>query len=162
MTFTHVLAREQFIPRPIEEVFEFFAEAGNLEVITPEFLNFRIVTPRPIDMAAGALIDYRLRLFGLPLRWRTRIEAFEPCSRFVDVQARGPYRLWRHTHEFRAASDGTLMTDRVEYQIAFGPIGGLAHAIFVRRTLNRIFDHRARVIERIFPSPPAKAGVVTS
>jgi hypothetical protein len=147
---TFVLEREQLVPQPPEVVFPFFEDAGNLERITPPALRFRILTPLPIAMRAGALIDYRLRLFGLPFRWRTRIELFEPPHRFVDLQLRGPYRLWRHLHEFEAAPGGTRMRDRVEYALPLGPAGALAHALVVRRTLAHIFDHRRAVIEETF------------
>lgn len=149
MAKTYILEHEQFIPRPLAEVFPFFADAGNLEAITPEFLNFRILTPRPIPMHPGSLIDYQIKLFGVPMKWRTRIEEFEPPNRFVDVQLRGPYKLWHHTHEFREVEGGTLMTDRVRYQLYLGPLGWLAHALWVRRTLTRIFEHRRQTIERL-------------
>ena len=156
MTQTYTLERRQFIRRPLDEVFPFFADAGNLESITPEFLQFRILTPRPIVMQPGTLIDYRLKLLGVPLQWRTQIEEFEPPRRFVDVQLRGPYKLWRHTHEFTETVEGTAMVDRVVYQIPLELLGRLAHAVFVRRTLNQIFDHRHLIIERLLP--PASVG----
>lgn len=144
----HVLEREQILERPREEVFAFFADARNLQIITPAFLHFEILTPTPIEMKAGALIDYRIRLFGMPVRWRTRIDAYEPEVMFVDRQLSGPYRTWIHTHAFSDVDGGraTKMVDRVEYEVPFGPLGGVARALFVRRTLDRIFDHRAEVI----------------
>lgn len=145
-----VLERVQLIPRPRAEVFRFFEDAGNLERITPPFLRFRIVTPRPIEMREGALIDYKLSLFGLPFGWRTRIEVYEPGVRFVDMQLRGPYKLWRHTHTFEDAPGGTRMTDRVDYEIPLGHLGRAARAMFVRRTLDRIFDYRQDTIAAIF------------
>jgi len=151
---THLLERTQLIPRPRPEVFAFFADAHNLERITPPTLRFRILSPDPIALEAGALIDYRLSLFGIPFRWRTRIEAFEPEVRFIDLQLRGPYRRWRHTHTFEDAPGGTLMRDRVEYQLPLGPLGGLMHAMLVRRQLGAIFDHRRVVIARLFPAAP--------
>jgi ligand-binding SRPBCC domain-containing protein len=130
-------------------VFAFFADARNLEAITPPFLRFRVVTPHPIRMEAGALIDYRLSLYGAAFRWRTRIEAWEPEGSFVDVQLAGPYRVWRHTHRFEDAPGGTRVTDRVEYALPLGPLGDLAHTLLVRRSLARIFDfRRARIAER--------------
>jgi ligand-binding SRPBCC domain-containing protein len=153
MAHRHLLDRAQLVRRPRAEVFAFFSDARNLEVITPEFLRFRIETPGPIPMAAGTLIDYRLSLSGLPFRWRTLIEIFEPDVRFVDVQLRGPYRLWRHHHEFEDAPGGTLVRDLVEYELPFGPLGDLAHALFVRRQLERIFDHRARVVGELLRDP---------
>jgi ligand-binding SRPBCC domain-containing protein len=139
----HVLEREQLLPGAPEDVFPFFEDAGNLERITPQFLGFRVTTPRPIDMRAGALIEYRLRLHGVPVRWRTRIEAFDPPHTFVDRQLSGPYALWHHTHVFEAdGRGGTLMRDRVRYALPLGPLGEAAHALFVRRDLCRIFDFR--------------------
>lgn len=161
MTTTYILEREQFIPRPVAEVFAFFADAGNLGAITPAFLNFQILTPRPIPIETGTLIDYQIKLFGVPLQWRTRIEELEPPWRFADVQLRGPYKLWRHTHEFREVQGGTLMTDRVRYQLYLGPLGRLAHALWVRRTLVRIFDYRRQTIERLLGGvAPRPAAVV--
>jgi ligand-binding SRPBCC domain-containing protein len=142
-----LLHREQRLPGSPEEVFPFFADAGNLEAITPPWLGFRIVTPRPIEMRPGALIEYRLRLHGLPLRWRTRIEEWVPSERFVDRQLSGPYRLWHHTHSFRPHPEGgTVMTDTVRYALPLGPLGSLAHALLVRRDLERIFDYRAEAV----------------
>lgn len=156
---TQRLERVQLIPRPRSEVFAFFEDASNLARITPPFLGFHILTPPPIRMAPGTLIDYRIRLFGIPLDWRTEIEAYEPGVRFVDRQLRGPYRLWHHTHTFRDVPGGTEMTDKVDYAIGFGPFGRLAQALFVEHTLKRIFDYRAEVIASLFgrptdPSPP--------
>jgi len=145
-----VLEREQIIARPRRDVFAFFEDATNLERITPAFLHFHVVTPRPIVMRAGTLIDYRLRLFGVPLRWTTRIDVYEDGVRFVDTQIRGPYRRWRHTHLFEDVPGGTKMTDRVEYDVPLGPIGRAARAVFVRRTLEHIFDHRGRAIAEAF------------
>ncbi len=150
---TYYLQREQFIPRPLTEVFSFFADAGNLEAITPPWLNFRILTPLPIKIQQGTLIDYRLRMFGLPLSWRTEIESFDQPTRFSDRQLWGPYKRWHHTHEFREADGGTWMTDRVEYQLFLGPIGWLANAVMVRRMLERIFDYRFHAVERLLGQP---------
>jgi hypothetical protein len=154
---THVLEREQLIARPRDEVFAFFEDAGNLERLTPAFLKFRIVTPRPIEMRQGTIIDYRLRLFGAPLTWRSLIEIYEPKTRFVDVQLRGPYRAWRHTHTFEDARGGTLMRDRVEYALPLGPLGDVARAVFVRRTLERVFDFRGETIASIFGAGDRRA-----
>ena len=147
---TELLERTQLIRRPRKEVFRFFENPKNLERITPAFLKFRIVTPEPIAMVEDARIEYRLALFGLPFGWCTTIESYESPTMFVDRQLRGPYRLWRHTHEFSDFPGGTRMVDRVEYELPFGFLGDLAHAVFVRRTLNRVFDHRERVIAEIF------------
>ncbi len=143
----HVLRREQRLPGTPAEVFPFFADARNLEAITPPWLGFEVVSPRPIEMRAGALIEYRLRLHGLRVAWLTRIEEFVPRERFVDMQLSGPYRLWHHTHEFRELpGGGTLMTDTVRYALPLGPLGSLAHRLLVRRDLERIFDFRARAV----------------
>lgn len=146
------IERVQRIPRPRSEVFAFFADAGNLERITPAFLNFRILTPRPIEMKPGTLIDYQLSLYGVPFSWRTRIESFEPERSFTDVQLSGPYRTWHHRHEFRDDGGGTEMRDIVRYELPLGPLGALARALFVRRSLERIFEHRRQVIAEIFPA----------
>ena len=147
----HVLEREQRIAAPPAEVFPFFEDAGNLEAITPPFLGFRVVTERPIDMRAGTLIEYRLRLHGIPIRWRTRIESFDPPHSFVDEQINGPYRLWHHTHTFEDDGDGgTIMRDRVRYALPLGPLGSIAHALIVRRDLRRIFDYRQQTVARYF------------
>lgn len=145
----HRLEREQLLPRPVEEVFRFYSLAGNLERITPPWLRFSIVTPQPIAMRPGTLIDYRLRLRGIPLRWRTRIEEWEENVRFVDRQLRGPYRLWHHTHEFEAVGDGTLVRDRVDYALPLGPLGELAHGLIVKHDLRRIFDYRQATAARL-------------
>ncbi len=137
----HTLKREQLLPRPVDQVFAFFADAHNLERITPPLLRFEVLTPRPIELRAGALIEYRLRLHGLMVRWLTRIEYWEPGVRFVDSQLAGPYRLWEHTHSFEARTDGTLMRDVVRYALPAWPIGELARPL-VRRDLARIFDFR--------------------
>jgi hypothetical protein len=147
------LERSQLIHQPIDQVFAFFADAGNLELITPQFLRFRILTPLPIHMRPGALIDYRLRLFHIPFHWRTRIETFVPPKRFIDVQVAGPYRRWRHLHEFLAVPEGTFVHDVVDYELSFGVLGMLAHALFVQRTLARIFDYRGKQIEEILERP---------
>lgn len=136
------------LPRPRAEVFGYFGDAGNLQEITPPWLHFRIVTPQPIGMRPGALIEYRLRLHGIPIRWRTRIVVWHPPNHFVDVQLRGPYALWEHTHTF--VPDGehaVVIRDRVRYALPFGAVGRLAHTLFVRRDLERIFDYRRRAVD---------------
>lgn len=147
---THVLERWQLVARPRGEVFAFFADARNLETLTPSSLRFHIETPLPIEMRTGAIIDYRLTLFGAKTRWRTLIETFEPEVRFVDVQLRGPYRRWRHTHEFADVPGGTRVRDRVEYQLPLGALGELARLLFVEGQLRRIFDFRREAIARLF------------
>lgn len=146
----HVLEHSQRLPGAPQEVFAFFAEAYNLEEITPPFLGFEVVTPRPIEMREGTLIDYRLTLHGVRLRWRTRIEVWEPGQRFVDRQLSGPYRLWHHTHLFERDGSDTIMRDVVRYALPLGPLGELARLALVRRDLERIFAFRAREIRRRF------------
>ena len=133
--------------RSRSEVFAFFADAANLQRITPDSLRFEIRSPQPIAMRSGATIHYQLSLFGLKFRWCTLIESFEPESRFVDVQTMGPYRSWRHTHTFSDAPGGTLVRDHVEYEVPLGPLGELANRLFVARQLRRIFDFRRTAIE---------------
>jgi ligand-binding SRPBCC domain-containing protein len=142
----HVLQREQRLDLPPERVFPFFADASNLETITPPLLRFRVVTPAPIEMREGTFIQYALRLRGLPIRWDTLIQSWEPPHRFVDVQVRGPYRLWHHTHELEPLDGGaaTLMRDTVRYSLGFGALGEVAHRLLVRRDLDAIFDFRER------------------
>ena len=145
----HVLCREQRLPGTPDEVFPFFADAHNLEAITPPWLAFRLVTPAPIAMRAGALIEYRLRLHGIPVAWLTRIEEWSPGVRFVDAQLAGPYALWHHTHEFRPdGPDATVMRDTVRYAMPLWPLGEVAHALLVRRDLERIFDFRGAEVAR--------------
>lgn len=144
------LVCEQTIRRPRHEVFEFFADAANLERITPRFLQFQITSPLPIEMRPGALIDYRLKLFGVPFNWQTLIESWEPPLRFTDVQLKGPYRRWHHTHEFLEVPEGTLCVDTVDYELPLGPLGWLGQAFFVRRSLQQIFAHRCQVIGEVF------------
>jgi len=145
----HHLHREQLVPRPLGEVFDFFARAGNLERITPPWLAFGLVTPEPIEMRAGTTIEYRLHLHRLPLRWISRIERWEPGRAFEDVQVKGPYRLWHHRHEFRAAGGGTLVQDHVQYSLPLGPLGELGHALFVERDLARIFAFRHAAVKEL-------------
>jgi ligand-binding SRPBCC domain-containing protein len=147
----HLLQREQRLPGRPEEVFPFFAAARNLEAITPPWLGFRVVTPEPIAMGVGTRIAYRLRLHGVPLRWLTRIETWQPGVRFVDAQLRGPYRLWHHTHEFsRDPFDPgmTRMRDTVRWALPLGVVGALALPL-VRRDLDRIFDFRAARVAQL-------------
>lgn len=146
----HTLRRKQWIPRPLDEVFAFFADARNLEEITPPWLGFRILTPGPIRITEGTRIRYRLSLHGLPLGWTTEIRRWSPPHCFVDVQIRGPYRLWHHTHRFEARSGGTLMTDIVRYRLPFGILGWIVHRLKVRRDVEKIFDYRFERIAKFF------------
>lgn len=153
MKKTYLLEHQHEILRPRSETFAFFADAFNLERITPEFLHFRILTPAPILMRAGTLLEYRLSLFGLAFHWKTLIEQWSPEESFVDVQINGPYSLWRHTHTFEEiGKDRTLVRDHVEYQVSLGMIGKLANALFVARTLEKIFGDRERMIDQLLAS----------
>jgi ligand-binding SRPBCC domain-containing protein len=135
---------------PPEVVFPFFADAFNLEELTPPWLHFEVVTPQPIAMAKGTRIDYRLRVRGLPLRWTSAITEWDPGRSFVDEQVRGPYRLWRHRHVFRPDGGGTLAEDRVEYEVLGG---ALVDRLLVRPDLERIFRFRREALERRFGAP---------
>lgn len=144
-----ILRVSQRLPLPRAEVFAFFSDAGNLQRITPPELGFRILTPMPVEMRAGARIEYRLRLFGIPFGWRTRIEEWSPPDRFVDVQESGPYPLWVHTHTFRDDPDGfTVVEDEVRYRLPLSPLGDVAHPL-VRRQLDRIFRYRHHAVAAI-------------
>ena len=143
---TFVLESELSIGLSPEEVFPFFADAHNLEKITPKFLQFRVLTPRPIEMKVGTLIDYRLKIRGLPIRWQSEITAWEPPYRFVDEQRRGPYRRWRHEHVFEEDRGRTLCRDRVEYA-TWG--GNLVNSLFVRRDVEKIFAYRREVLDQL-------------
>jgi ligand-binding SRPBCC domain-containing protein len=148
----YALRREQLVPRPLEEVFAFFSDARNLQKITPPWLNFQILTPEPIDIQPGTLLEYRLKWHGLGIRWRTRIVTWNPPHVFTDEQIRGPYRLWNHTHTFTAEAGGTRMVDVVNYQLPLGILGAMAHRLAVRRDLERVFDYRQQVIASAFGS----------
>jgi ligand-binding SRPBCC domain-containing protein len=143
----HTLQTEMRLPLPIGEVFEFFGNAVNLERITPPELQFQIVTPQPIEIREGALIDYRLRLFGVPLIWKTRIACWDPPCRFIDEQIKGPYRLWRHTHNFRSRDGETVIEDHVDYRLPLEPLGEIVYPL-VRLQLGRIFRFRQSAVRR--------------
>ena len=146
-----LLTAELTINRPIDEVFNFFSSAENLEKITPPWLHFNIVTPTPIKMEAGALIDYRLKLHGIPIKWRTEIESWQPPNRFVDQQLRGPYKQWFHEHTFESLGPNrTLARDQVHYIPRFG---ALVHKFFVKPDLKRIFSYRQEQLEKHFAVP---------
>ena len=144
------LKSTQFVPEERDFLFEFFAYPENLGVITPSWLSFQILTPTPVPMRQGALIDYRIGLAGIPTRWRTYISTFEPPHRFVDEQLMGPYDFWHHRHEFESVAAGTLLHDRVVYDLPFGPLGRLVHLVAIRKQLQGIFNHRHKVIAERF------------
>lgn len=140
----------QWLRESRERVFALFGDAFQLETLTPPWLNFAVITPAPIPMEPGTLIDYRLRLHGLPLRWQSRISVWEPPERFVDEQTRGPYRRWHHEHRFEATDGGTLCWDTVDYEV-FG--GRLINALFVRPDIEKIFAYRQRKLRELFLPP---------
>jgi ligand-binding SRPBCC domain-containing protein len=153
MNRSHRLSASQYIPRPIEDVFAFFAEPRNLARLTPPSMRFEFKSDDWL-MRPGVEIEYRLRpLFGIPVSWQSRIEAFDPPRGFRDVQVHGPYRSWTHRHTFQALEGGTLVNDEVTYELPFGPLGDLAHRLAVRSELESIFRFRARALEAIFESP---------
>lgn len=159
---THVLEREQWIPRELSTVFDFFANAENLGRITPDWMHFRILSPLPIEMRKGTRIDYTIRLAGVPMRWRTRIETWEPGRCFSDVAERGPYALWEHTHSFTGHEGGVLMVDRVRYALPLGPLGRVAHALAVRAMLSAIFDYRFQRIRELLGDGGPRASELTA
>lgn len=146
----YVLRAEQFVPAPLERVFEFFSSPKNLEQITPSHLHFEILTPSPIKMRVGALIDYRIRIRGVPQRWRTLISYYDPPYCFVDEQLHGPYAKWVHRHTFARVEGGTCIKDEVEYALPLGVMGRFVHWAFVRRELESIFAFRKSCVERRF------------
>ncbi len=144
-----IFEAETYLARPRSEVFPFFAEARNLQTLTPPWLKFEVLTPSPIILRPGALIDYRITVHGIPIRWRTEITEWDPPHRFVDVQLSGPYTLWHHTHTFEERNGGTVCADRVRYR----PRGGaLIHWLFVRRDVQRIFQYRQQRLNELFGS----------
>lgn len=146
----YVLQRQQKLPIARAEVFEFFSNPANLEVLTPPWLNFKI-TENPGALSEGALIRYSLRLHGIPLHWLTRIEDWQPGESFVDTQLAGPYKLWHHTHEFvDTVEGGTLIRDIVRYKVPFGPFGDLAQRALVKPDTEKIFDYRYDAVKREF------------
>lgn len=146
------ILREQIVAAALDEVFAFHADAANLEKLTPPWLRFEILSPQPVAMGVGTRIDYRIRLHGLPMRWQSEITRWEPGRGFTDEQRRGPYRYWKHDHEFEAHPSGTLVRDRVRYAV---PGGALIERLFVRRDVEKIFDYRMEQLsERFGPVRP--------
>lgn len=148
----HTLDTAFDLPLPVDSVFAFFADAANLQRITPAELHFEIVTPLPIRIKLGTLIEYRLRLFGIPFGWASRITQWDPPRRFVDEQLRGPYGMWVHTHTFIASGSGTRIEDHVRYRLPLSPLSDIAYRM-VRRQLERIFSYREQAVRDAFDVP---------
>ncbi|HEX4001572.1 MAG TPA: SRPBCC family protein [Candidatus Acidoferrales bacterium] len=139
-----------WIPRPIDEVFAFFADAHNLGAITPPWMHFRTVTPGPIVMAVGTRFEHRLRVKGIPIRWESEITVWDPPRRFVDEQRRGPYRRWVHEHRFAAHDGGTDVADHVDYVV---PGGTIVNGLIVAPDLRKVFEYRRQTLLARFPRP---------
>ena len=149
----YTLQREQWVASPLQRIFPFFAQPENLALITPPSLDFRLLTPLPVDMEKGRMIDYTIRIMGLPVRWRTLITTYDPPRCFVDEQISGPYSFWHHTHRFESRDGGTLLYDEVRYVLPvalIGPFRGLIHRLYVRPSLEHIFNYREQVFARLF------------
>ena len=153
----YTIESNQFINKPIEEVFQFFSKPENLSVITPAKLGFKILSPNPIKMEVGRLIDYNIYLLGIPIHWRTLITDYEPPNMFVDQQIKGPYTMWHHTHTFHKVKGGVEIKDRVVYSIPFGFLGRLLNYLWIKRDLNNIFLHRKKVIDKLFENNDYKS-----
>ena len=147
---TYALQRQQLIKRPLHEVFDFFSKPDNLGRLTPRSMGFQMLTPAPIEMRDGAVIDYAIRLYGQDLRWTTLITLFDRPHKFVDVQLKGPYSFWHHTHTFTATEEGTIIADEVRYTMPFGILGRIAQYLVVRHQLERIFTFRQEQILALF------------
>ena len=150
---TRTFVSEQWLPLPRERVFAFFADAGNLDIITPPRLNFQVLTPQPLVLGPGTLIDYRLRIRGVPIRWQSEITVWEPPRRFVDEQRRGPYRRWVHEHIFEERDGGTLIRDEVAYAVPGWFLEPLVNRWLVAPDLRKIFAHRRAKIDEVFERP---------
>jgi ligand-binding SRPBCC domain-containing protein len=145
-----IFRAEQFVPRPIAEVFDFFSKAENLEKLTPAWLHFHIQSVEPAPIRQGTLIKYSLRWRVFPIRWTTEIVDWEPPHRFVDLQLKGPYKLWHHEHRFVAEVNGTRILDEVQYLLPFGVLGSIAHSLKVKKDVATIFEYRKAAVERLF------------
>ena len=147
----YTFKKEQKISKSIIDVFDFFSKPENLSVITPNKMDFRILTPSPIEMKEGTLIDYTVKIMSFPIRWRTLITKYDPPSMFIDQQLKGPYSMWHHTHLFEKINDNeTLIKDVILYAVPFSFIGSITHSLYIKRDLEKIFDYRSQEIKRIF------------
>ena len=140
--------QEQLLSYPIEQAFRLLASPENLNLLTPPWVKFSILSPQPIEMAVGTIIEYRIRVRGVPVNWRSEITEWQPPFAFCDVQLRGPYRFWVHRHTFEEKPGGTLVTDHVDYRV-FG--GALVNRLFVAGELRRIFTYRKTRLHELFP-----------
>lgn len=147
---TYFFKQEIHIPQPLETVFQFFSNAENLNRLTPPHLDFKILTRLPIIMTKGTLIDYQLKIYHFPVKWKTEITVWEPSYRFIDSQIKGPYKKWIHEHKFETVGDNTKMTDTVEYAIPGGIFSPAINNVFVRRDIQKIFDFREEQLLKIF------------
>ena len=147
----HILIRETVLNGSIEEVFNFFSKAENLDKITPPILGFRIITPLPVEMKKGTLIDYKIKLNGIPFNWRTEITKWDPPNCFEDTQLKGPYKMWIHEHKFIERNNKTFMTDTVRYISPGGVIEFIPHNLIVKKKVNFIFDYRQKIFDELFP-----------
>ena len=147
----YTFKKEQRISKSIIDVFDFFSKPENLSVITPNKMDFKILTPSPIEMKEGTLIDYTVKIMSFPIRWRTLITKYDPPSMFIDQQLKGPYSMWHHTHLFEKINDNeTLIKDIILYAVPFSFIGSITHSLYIKRDLENIFDYRSQEIKRIF------------
>jgi len=142
----YTLKRSQVLPYSIEHLFSFFDRPENLEKMTPAHLNFQMLTPQPVKMHCGAVIDYTIKIWSFPMRWTTLITDYNPPHSFIDLQLKGPYAYWHHEHRFTSQDDQTLMEDQVTYALPLGPLGRLAHRIKIEKDLTHIFNYRANKI----------------
>lgn len=150
----NTLRFEQLIPRSVSEIFPFFSEAKNLELLTPPWLSFHVLKTTTPEIQVGTLIDYKLKIRGFPMYWQTRIEEWVPMQKFVDTQLRGPYKLWHHTHEFIPQGSGTLMIDTIRYQVPLGQLGQILAGWYVKNDIQKIFNYRQQVIAKTFGGLP--------
>ena len=147
----YTFKKEQKISKSIIDVFDFFSKPENLSVITPNKMDFKILTPSPIEMKEGTLIDYTVKIMSFPIRWRTLITKYDPPNMFIDQQLKGPYSMWHHTHLFEKTNDNeTLIKDVILYAVPFSFIGSITHSLYIKRDLENIFDYRSQEIKRIF------------
>ena len=147
----YTFKKEQKISKSIIDVFDFFSKPENLSVITPNKMDFKILTPSPIEMKEGTLIDYTVKIMSFPIRWRTLITKYDPPNMFIDQQLKGPYSMWHHVHLFEKINDNeTLIKDIIVYAVPFSFIGSITHSLYIKRDLENIFDYRSQKIKRIF------------